>query len=191
MVNGSANAQYLSMTLIALIHTSSSSLSRHSITSFCAPPTIYRFLIKEDLTKYDLSSLEYCVVAGEPLNPEVYSQFYRATGIKLMEGYGQTELTVAVATLPGMEPKPGSMGKPVPGYNIDILDENNEPCDVGEEGQIVVYTDRKKPVGMFDGYYRDDEKTKSVWHNSIYYTGDMAWRDEDGCYWFVVGQMTS
>ncbi len=160
-------------------------ISRHSITSFCAPPTIYRFLIKEDLTKYDLSSLEYCVVAGEPLNPEVYSQFYRATGIKLMEGYGQTELTVAVATLPGMEPKPGSMGKPVPGYNIDILDENNEPCDVGEEGQIVVYTDRKKPVGMFDGYYRDDEKTKSVWHNSIYYTGDMAWRDEDGYYWFV------
>ncbi|HHW70930.1 MAG TPA: AMP-binding protein [Clostridiales bacterium] len=160
-------------------------ISNHNITSFCAPPTIYRFLIKEDLTRYDLSSLEYCVVAGEPLNPEVYSQFYNATGIKLMEGYGQTELTVAIANLPGMEPKPGSMGKPVPGYDIDILNENGEPCDVGEEGQIVVYTNKKKPIGMFDGYYRDTKKTKNVWHDGIYYTGDMAWKDEDGYYWYV------
>ncbi len=160
-------------------------ISRHNITSFCAPPTIYRFLIKEDLTKYDLSSLEYCVIAGEPLNPEVYNQFYKATGLKLMEGYGQTELTVAIATLPGMEPKPGSMGKPLPGYDIDIIDENGEPCDVGEEGQIVIYTDKKKPVGMFDGYYRDKAKTMDVWHDDIYYTGDMAWKDEDGYYWFV------
>lgn len=160
-------------------------ISAHNITSFCAPPTIYRFLIKEDLTKYDLSSLEYCVVAGEPLNPEVYNQFYKATGLKLMEGYGQTELTVAIATVPGMEPKPGSMGKPVPGYDIDILDEQGRSCDVGEEGQIVVYTDRSQPVGMFDGYYRDSEKTKNVWHDGIYYTGDMAWKDEDGYFWFV------
>lgn len=160
-------------------------ISSHKITTFCAPPTIYRFLIKEDLTKYDLSSLKYAVVAGEPLNPEVYNQFFKATGLKLMEGYGQTELTVAVATLPWLEPKPGSMGKPVPGYHIDILDDNGNPCEAGEEGQIVVYTDQEKPVGMFDGYYRDMEKTKSVWHDGIYYTGDMAWKDEDGYFWFV------
>lgn len=160
-------------------------ISAHNITSFCAPPTIYRFLIKEDLTKYDLSSLEYCVVAGEPLNPEVYTQFYKATGLKLMEGYGQTELTVAIATLPGMKPKPGSMGKPVPGYDIDLIDESGRSCDVGEEGQIVIYTDKARPVGMFDGYYRDPEKTEAVWHDGVYYTGDMAWKDEDGYFWFV------
>ncbi|NMA95245.1 MAG: AMP-binding protein [Clostridiales bacterium] len=160
-------------------------ISSHKITSFCAPPTIYRFLIQEDLTKYDLSSLEYCVVAGEPLNPEVYTQFLKATGIKLMEGYGQTELTVAIATLPGMEPKPGSMGKPSPGYDVDILDENGKSCDVGDEGQIVIYTNGSTPVGMFDGYYREPEMTENVWNNGIYYTGDMAWKDENGYYWFV------
>jgi acetyl-CoA synthetase len=125
------------------------------------------------------------VVAGEPLNPEVYYQFLKATGIKLMEGYGQTELTVTIATFPWMEPKPGSMGKPAPGYDIDIVDENGRSCDIGEEGQIVIRTYSSKPVGMFDGYYRDPERTKEVWHDGIYYTGDMAWRDEDGYFWFV------
>jgi acetyl-CoA synthetase len=160
-------------------------VEKYKVTTFCAPPTIYRFLIKEDLSQYNLESLRYCVVAGEPLNPEVYYQFLKATGIKLMEGYGQTELTVTIATFPWMEPKPGSMGKPAPGYDIDIVDENGRSCDIGEEGQIVIRTYSSKPVGMFDGYYRDPERTKEVWHDGIYYTGDMAWRDEDGYFWFV------
>ncbi|NLD50142.1 MAG: AMP-binding protein, partial [Clostridiaceae bacterium] len=106
-------------------------ISKHKVTTFCAPPTIYRFFIKEDLTKYDLSSLRYCVVAGEPLNPEVYNQFLKMTGMKLMEGYGQTELTVTLGTFPWMAPKPGSMGKPSPGYDIDIVDENGDSCETG------------------------------------------------------------
>jgi acetyl-CoA synthetase len=158
---------------------------KHKVTSFCAPPTIYRFFIKEDLTKFDLSNLQHCSIAGEPLNPEVYNQFLTATGMKLREGYGQTELTVTVATYPWMEPKPGSMGKPAPGYDIDLLDDNGNSCDVGEEGQLIVRTDKHKPFGMFDGYYRDSDLTNRVWHDGIYYTGDMAWRDEDGYYWFV------
>jgi acetyl-CoA synthetase len=160
-------------------------MEKYRVTTFCAPPTIYRFLIKEDLSKYDLRYLKYCVVAGEPLNPEVYRQFYESTGIKLMEGYGQTECTVAVATYPWFDPKPGSMGKPSPGYSIDIIDESGNSCEVGDEGQIVIYTEGGKPLGMFDGYYRDESLTENVWHDGIYYTGDMAWRDEDGYYWFV------
>jgi acetyl-CoA synthetase len=160
-------------------------IEKYKVTTFCAPPTIYRFLIKEDLKKYDLSNLKYCVVAGEPLNPEVFKQFHESTGIKLMEGYGQTECTVAVATYPWFEPKPGSMGKPSPGYSIDIVDENGNTCEAGDEGQIVIYTANGKPLGMFDGYYRDDLLTQKVWHDGIYYTGDMAWLDEDGYYWFV------
>ncbi|QQO08929.1 AMP-binding protein [Breznakiella homolactica] len=158
---------------------------RHKVTTFCAPPTIYRFFIKEDLSKYDFSSLEYCCVAGEPLNPEIYEQFKAATGHKLREGYGQTELTISLATFPWMNPKPGSMGLPSPGYDIDLIREDGSSCDMGEEGQVIVRTDRRKPAGMFGGYYRDDVLTKSVWHDDIYYTGDMAWRDEDGYYWFV------
>jgi acetyl-CoA synthetase len=160
-------------------------IEKYHVTSFCAPPTIYRFLIKEDLTQYDLRHLKYCVVAGEPLNPEVYKQFLEATGIRLMEGYGQTECTVAVATYSWMDPKPGSMGKPSPGYDIDLIDPDGKVCEVGEIGQIVIYTKKRKPVGMFDGYFRDDELTNTVWQNGIYYTGDTAWRDEDGYFWFV------
>ena len=160
-------------------------IEKHKVTSFCAPPTIYRFLIKEDLSKFDLSNLKYCVVAGEPLNPEVFKQFYDKTGIKLMEGYGQTECTVAVATYPWMEPKPGSMGMPTPGYDIEIVDEDGNPCEAGNEGEIVIRTAISKPVGMFNGYYRDDQLTASVWTKGVYRTGDMAWRDEDGYYWFV------
>ncbi len=158
---------------------------KHKVTSFCAPPTIYRFFIKEDLTKFDLSNLKYCSIAGEPLNPEVYNQFLKATGLKLMEGYGQTELTVTVATYPWMEPKPGSMGKPAPGYDLDLLDDEGNSCEVGVEGQIVIRTDKSKPFGMFDGYYRDPQLTNNVWHDGLYYTGDMAWKDEDGYLWFV------
>jgi acetyl-CoA synthetase len=125
-------------------------------------------------------------VAGEPLNPEVYQQFLKGTGLRLMEAYGQTEMTVLVGTFPWLEPRPGSMGKPAPGYDIQIVDEENRPCEVGEEGQIVVRTGRENPpVGMFDGYYRDPDLTARVWHDGIYYTGDMAWQDEDGYFWFV------
>jgi acetyl-CoA synthetase len=160
-------------------------IEKYKVTTFCAPPTIYRFLIREELDKFDLSNLKYCVVAGEPLNPEVFKQFYEQTGIKLMEGYGQTECTVAVATYPWMQPKPGSMGMPSPGYEIDIIDEEGNPCEAGIEGEIVIHTGKSKPVGMFNGYYRDDKLTASVWNNDIYHTGDMAWCDEDGYYWFV------
>lgn len=160
-------------------------VSRHKVTTFCAPPTIYRFFIKEDLTKFDLSSLQYCVVAGEPLNPEVFNQFYKATGIKLKEAFGQTELTVVLSITPWTDPRPGSMGKPSPGYDVDLLDENGNPCQDGEEGQVVIRTDKRKPAGMFGGYYRDAALTQKVWYDDVYYTGDMAWRDEDGYYWFV------
>ena len=160
-------------------------IAKHHVTSFCAPPTIYRFIIKEDLRGYDLSALECCAVAGEPLNPEVYSRFKEMTGISLREGYGQTELIVVVATFPWMDPKPGSMGKPSPLYAMDIVSEEGRSCDVGEEGQIVVRTGSTRPTGMFGCYFRDKALTDSVWHDGVYYTGDMAWRDEDGYYWFI------
>ena len=158
---------------------------KHKVTSFCAPPTIYRFFIKEDLKKFDFSALKHATVAGEPLNPEIFEVFLKGTGLKLRECYGQTELTVTLCTYPWLEPKPGSMGKPSPGYDIDLVTEEGVSCKMGEEGQIVVRTDRRKPAGMFGGYYRDDERTKSVWHDNVYYTGDIAWKDEDGYYWFV------
>jgi acetyl-CoA synthetase len=160
-------------------------ISKYRLTSFCCPPTIYRYLIKEDISKWDLSSLEHCSVAGEPLNPEVYEQWLEATGHKLMEGYGQTELVISIATFKWMEPKPGSMGKPSPGYVVDLVDDTGRSCEAGEEGQIVLRTEPRKPWGMFMGYYRDEELTAKAWHGGLYYTGDMAWRDEDGYYWFV------
>jgi acetyl-CoA synthetase len=160
-------------------------IADYGVTTFCAPPTIYRFLIREDFSKYNLEKLEYCVIAGEPLNPEVYAQFLKQTGLKMREAYGQTEMTVAIATFPWMEPKPGSMGKPSPGYDIDIIDEDGNSCEVGETGEIVIRTERRRPVGLFAGYYRDQQRTEEVWHDGIYHTGDTAWRDEDGYYWFV------
>ena len=160
-------------------------MSKYKLTSFCAPPTIYRFFIKENLKQYDFSALKHCVVAGEPLNPEIFEQFLAGTGIKLRECYGQTELTVSLCTWPWLEPKPGSMGKPAPGYDIDLLREDGTSCTMGEEGQIALRTDKRKPYGMFGGYYRDDALTASVWSDNIYYTGDVAWKDEDGYYWFV------
>ncbi len=160
-------------------------ISKYGVTSFCAPPTVFRYLIAENLSAYNFKKLKYCTVAGEPLNAEVYNQFLKLTGLKLMEGFGQTECTVAVATYPWLETKPGSMGKPSPGYDLDILNDDGASCQVGEQGQIVIYTGKSKPVGMFDGYYRDKKLTHSVWHDGIYYTGDMAWKDEDGYFWFV------
>ena len=160
-------------------------IDRYGITTFCAPPTIYRFFIKEDLSRFRFEKLRYCVIAGEPLNPEVYHQWLKATKIKLMEGYGQTEMTVSIGNYPWFDPKPGSMGKPSPGYNIDIFDEDGKSCAVGEEGQIVIRTGQNAPIGMFDGYYRDPKLTRKAWRNGIYYTGDTAWRDENGYLWFV------
>ena len=160
-------------------------MEKYNITTFCAPPTMFRFFIKEDLKKYDLSSLKYCTIAGEPLNPEVYNQFLNATGMKLMEGFGQTESTVFIFNSPWMEPKPGSMGKPSPVYDVDIVNDKNESCPIGEVGEIVIRTEKMKPVGMFSGYYRDHERTESVWYDDIYHTGDTAWKDEDGYFWFV------
>jgi len=160
-------------------------IAKYRVTTFCAPPTMYRFFIKEDLSQFDFSALKYCTVAGEPLNPEVYSRFLELTGLKLMEGYGQTEMTAAIAVFPWMEPRPGSMGKPSPGYDIDLLDDEDKSCEVGEKGQIVVRTNARVPVGMFHGYYKDPELTARSWHDEVYHTGDVAWRDEDGYYWFV------
>ena len=155
------------------------------ITSLCAPPTIFRFLIKEDISKYDLSSLEYCTTAGEALNYSVYETFLKITGIRLMEGFGQTETTMTLGTFPWMEPKPGSMGVPNPQYEIDLLTSDGRSAEDGEQGQIVIRTHNGKPLGLFKGYYRDEERTEDAWHDDVYYTGDVAWRDEDGYYWFV------
>ncbi|HZK69284.1 MAG TPA: AMP-binding protein [Paludibacter sp.] len=160
-------------------------IHEYHITSLCAPPTIFRFLIREDLTKYDLSSLEYCTIAGEALNPAVYEQFLKLTGIKLREGYGQSETTLSLFTSPWVEPKPGSMGLINPHYDVDLLTPEGRPAEVGEQGQIVIRTDKSYPVGLFKGYYRNAQLTNEAWHDDIYYTGDVAWRDEDGYFWFV------
>lgn len=160
-------------------------ISKYKITSFCAPPTVFRFFIREDLTKYDISSLKYCTIAGEALNPKVYEEFYRLTGIKLMEGFGQTETTLTIATYPWVKPKPGSMGIRNPQYDIDLLTSDGRRAEDGEQGQIVIHTDNGKPLGLFKGYYRDPELTKEAYHDNVYYTGDVAWRDEDGYFWFV------
>jgi len=158
----------------------------YKITTFCAPPTIYRFLVKEDMSKYDLSSLKECTNAGEPLNPEIMDKFREFTGITLREGYGQTETTLTLATYPGMKVCPGSMGRPTPGYEITLLDENGQQVPDGDVGEITIRADREhKPVGMFLGYYRDEALTNSAWHDGYYHTGDTAWRDEHGYYWFV------
>ena len=157
----------------------------YRITSLCAPPTIYRFLIREDISKYDLSSLEYCTTAGEALNYSVYETFKKIIGISLMEGFGQTETTLTLGTFPWMKPKPGSMGVPNPQYEIDLLKPDGRRAEDGEQGQIVIRTGKGKPVGLFKEYYRDPEMTRKAWHDGIYYTGDVAWRDEDGYYWFV------
>ena len=156
----------------------------YRITSLCAPPTIFRFLIREDVTKYDLSSLRYCTIAGEALNPAVFEAFFKLTGIKLMEGFGQTETTLTICTFPWIQPKPGSMGLPNPQYDVDLLRFDGVSAEDGEQGQIVVRTD-KKSIGLFKEYYRDLERTNEAMHDGIYYTGDIAWRDEDGYYWFV------
>jgi len=160
-------------------------MEKYHITSFCAPPTIYRFMIQEDFSKYDLSALKYCTTAGEALEPAVYNKFYELTGIRMMEGFGQTETTMTLGTFPWIKPKPGSMGKPNPQYNIKLLKPDGTPCEDGEKGEICIDTTEGKPIGLFKCYYRDEELTKKAWHDGLYHTGDLAWRDEDGYYWFV------
>ena len=159
-------------------------IEKYKVTSFCAPPTIYRFMIREDLSNYDLSSLEYCTTAGEALNPAVFDKFFEKTGIKMMEGFGQTETTMTLGTFPWMEPKPGSMGIPNAQYDIDLIRADGTSCEDGEKGEIVVRVGERKPIGLFKEYYRDPELTREAWHDGLYHTGDMAWRDEDGYYWF-------
>lgn len=160
-------------------------IEKYKVTSFCAPPTIYRFLIKEDLSQFDLSSVKYCTTAGEALNPEVFNRFRDLTGIKLMEGFGQTETTLCLMTAKWMKPKPGSMGKPSPGYDMDLVDEDGNSVEPGQVGEIVLRIDKEVPAGLMIGYYRDEERTKQAMYDGLYHTGDTAWKDEDGYYWYV------
>ncbi|MBE6622379.1 MAG: cupin domain-containing protein [Ruminococcaceae bacterium] len=159
--------------------------AKYGITTFCAPPTMYRMLIKQDLSQYDLSSIRHATTAGEALNPEVFYQFEKATGLRIAEGFGQTEMTLGIANLYGTQLKPGAMGKPVPGYGIDLVDTDGNPVPDGVNGEIVIRTDPQPTCGVFLGYYLNKEATDSVWHNGMYHTGDLAWRDEDGYYWYV------
>ncbi|MBQ5362340.1 MAG: AMP-binding protein, partial [Clostridia bacterium] len=159
--------------------------AKYGITTFCAPPTMYRFFIKEDLSKYDLSSIQYATTAGEALNPEVYNQFKKATGLTIMEGFGQTETTLSIANFVGSTPKIGSMGKPSPLYDIVLLDPDGNPCPTGDTGEICIRVKDDIPCGLFIGYYQDEEKTRDVWHDGYYHTGDQATMDEDGYLWFV------
>ncbi|MBO7214532.1 MAG: AMP-binding protein [Clostridia bacterium] len=159
--------------------------AKHQITTFCAPPTMLRMLVKEDISKYDLSSIKHMTTAGEALNPEVYRQFEKATGLQIMEGFGQTESTMIIGNMTGAPHKIGSMGKPAPIYNVDIVDPDGKSVPDGEVGEIVVDVSNGAPCGLFKGYYLDEEKTKEVWHDGFYHTGDTAWRDEDGFYWYV------
>lgn len=160
-------------------------IERFRITSFCAPPTVYRFMIREDLSKYDLSRLEYCTTAGEALNPNVFLRWKEKTGIMIYESYGQTETTMVLGTYPFVAPKPGSMGKPNPQYDVDILDAEGRPCAAGEQGQLVIRTDRGKPLGLFKEYYSQPGLMQRTLRDGVYYTGDVVYRDEDGYFWFV------
>lgn len=161
-------------------------LIKYKPATFCAPPTIFRFMIHEDLSGYDLSFITHCCTAGEPLNPEVYNKWFELTGLRMCEGFGQTESSVLVANFDGFEPNPGSMGKPSPLYNIDIIDENENSCEVGVEGELVVRDiDKYMPTGLVAQMFNDPEATKEKLGGSIYRTGDIAWRDSKGYYWFV------
>ena len=160
-------------------------IEKYKITTFCAPPTMYRVLIRMDLSKYDLSSLTNVNTAGEAMNPEVFNKFYDSTGLKIMEGFGQTETTLTIGNLVGMEPKPGSMGKPNPQYKIEILLPNGEVAGPNEEGEISIAIDEGVPDGLFEGYYKAEDKNKEVWHDGYYHTGDVAYKDEEGYIWYV------
>jgi len=160
-------------------------MSKHKVTTFCAPPTVYRFLIREDLSKYDLTALRYCTTAGELLNDGVFRAWKEITGLPIYEGYGQTETCLQIATFPCMTPKPGSIGRPAPGWNVAILDEEGKVCPPGVEGEICLKLEQGKNVGLFAGYLLEPAKTESVMIDGYYHTGDKAWMDEDGYCWFL------
>ena len=161
-------------------------MSENHVTTFCAPPTMYRYMLQEDFSHYDLSALKHCAVAGEPLNPDMAAEWLKRTGIPLLEAFGQTELVVTLATFPFMKVCPGSMGKPSPIFDVDVIDEDGNSCPAGVTGEIVLHTEHgEPPMGMFLGYYENPELTKTVWDNDVYHTGDTAWRDEWGYYWYV------
>ncbi len=159
--------------------------AKYNITTFCAPPTMLRMLIRGDLSKYDLSSIHHMTTAGEALNPEVFNKFKEATGLEIMEGFGQTETTLAIANLYGTTPKIGAMGKASPQFDVDVVDGDGNSVPAGEVGEIVIHTDKEVPCGLFREYYRDADKTNEAWHDGLYHTGDTAWRDEDGYFWYV------
>lgn len=160
-------------------------MAQYRVTSFCAPPTIFRFMLQEDFSQYDLSALKHCTTAGEALEPVVFKVFRELTGIEIKEGFGQTETTMTLGTFPWITPKPGSMGKPYGQYKVRLLRPDGTECEDGEKGEICIDTRDGKPVGLFKGYYQDEELTGKVWHDNIYHTGDLAWRDEEGYYWFL------
>ena len=162
-------------------------IEKYKVTTFCAPPTIYRFFIKEDLSKYDLSNLRYITTAGEALNSAVFDTMKKITGLNIMEGFGQTETTLSIGTFPWMTPKPGSMGIPNPAYDVDIITPDGRKAEDGEQGEIVIHTNHGRPLGLFKEYFRDPQRTAEVYsdNGTTYHTGDIAWRDEDGYLWFV------
>jgi acetyl-CoA synthetase len=159
-------------------------IEKYQITTFCAPPTIFRFFVKQDLSKYNLKSLKYVTTAGEALNPEVHKQFMNATGLAIMEGFGQTETTCTVFNQVGTTPKPGSMGKPNPQYKMHLINGEGKEAVTGEEGEICLEC-APDPIGLFQGYYGDEQNTKAAKNEGLYHTGDTAWRDEDGYFWYV------
>ena len=159
--------------------------AKYHITTFCAPPTMLRMMVKQDISKYDFSSVKHMTTAGEALNPEVYRQFEKATGLQILEGFGQTESTMIIGNMVGASHKIGAMGKPAPIYDVSLVDSDGNPVAVGETGEIVVNVQNGAPCGLFTGYYRDPAKTAEVWHDGLYHTGDTAWMDEDGFYWYV------
>ncbi len=159
--------------------------AKYNITTFCAPPTMLRMMIKQDISQYDLSSVKHMTTAGEALNPEVYKQFEKATGLQILEGFGQTESTMIIGNMRGAPHKIGSMGKPAPIYKVELMDADGNFVAPGETGEIVVDVREGMPCGLFTGYYGDEEKTREVLHDGFYHTGDMAWCDEDGFYWYV------
>ena len=159
--------------------------AKYKITTFCAPPTMLRLMIKQDISQYDLSSVKHMTTAGEALNPEVYKQFEKATGLQILEGFGQTESTMIIGNMRGAPHKIGSMGKAAPIYKVLLMDADGNEVPTGETGEIVVDVREGMPCGLFTGYFRDEEKTREVLHDGFYHTGDMAWQDEDGFYWYV------
>lgn len=159
-------------------------VAKYGVTSFCAPPTVYRLLVRQDLSKYDLSHVKYWATAGEALNPEVYNLFLKKTGAIIHEGYGQTESAILLGTFIGVEPRPGSMGKAAPGFDIDLVDKDNKPCAAGESGEIVIHVEKGAPCGLLKGYYMNEGATATAFSGGVYHTGDVAHRDDEGYYYF-------